>query len=164
MPMMRSRPQTVPEFSLWLRDAIEQVEQIRACPEWDLSTYEYCSRIVLHAERHARFVGGQELCCLCRKQTTWGPVETLDVLGKCLAWCAANAGSSVSPEQGGPELFPNGKPFMFEDELTEFLNLRPTTLRDARLRGEITAAKMGRRYQYTPQDVRDWTAKTREKG
>jgi hypothetical protein len=52
---------------------------------------------------------------------------------------------------------------MFEDEATEFLGLPTTTLRDARLRGEIEAGKFGRRHTYTLKDLQTWHDNTKNK-
>jgi hypothetical protein len=59
------------------------------------------------------------------------------------------------------KLFPNGKPFMAEHEASDWLGLAATTLRDARLRGEIVAGKQGRAHVYTLDDLLAWHNKTK---
>lgn len=181
MLLYKARPENIAEFALWLRNAIDALQEIQWCIERDLSHFDVSARLVAQAERHARYVGAQALCDRCRASfrlhpedgPLLSPEEGLTILGECLSWCLEravqvadqNTEPMSEPVLGndGLQLFPNGKPFLYEDEATDFLGLPTTTLRDARLRGEIEAGKFGRRHTYTLKDLRTWHENTKNK-
>lgn len=176
--LLKPRPETVNEFAHWLRDAIRAMEDIEA-GERDLGDYDYAARLVRLADRHARYVGAQILCERC--QATFrlepddaqllSPEDGLTILGECLAWCVDHGAPSSDGPPEAAELsfdrsqqFPNGKPFLTETEATEWLGLKTTTLRDARLKRELLGGKMGRTSVYTMKNLLDWYETTKAKG
>jgi len=161
--LLKSRPETIHDFAIWLREAIDELEAVRGSPESDQSHYDYAGNLLRFAEQHARYVGAQALCEQCHVSGQGvASAVCLDVLGEFLAWCIERLPADAIPQEESLRLFPNGKPFLTEHEAGEWLSLPATTLRDARLRGEISAGKLGRAHVYTMDDLMGWYNKTKK--
>ena len=134
--------QNLRNFAIWLKEAISELEEVRACPERDPSMYDYTCRLLRVAQQHARVVGAQELCEQCKAGS---PEAGLDVLGTCLAWCLEH-------------LPPGEKPFLTVEETAARLRLSTKKVYEMCASGELPSYRAGRAIRISQADVERFEA------